>query len=306
MAETILSYATITSPMKGVITRRALEPGAAVAARTVLFQLVDPDSLWVETLVDLSLVDRVRVGQPATIRLRSGREHSGRVARVALEADPVTREIAVYVSFDRRPPRFAIHEQVDVVIHGEDRRGLKIPSTAIEHSNGSSHVFVVKAGVARRKDVRLGTIGSRRALVLAGLDAGDLIPFLNARDNVVIAMTLNGVRKREARRRAVALLEYLGLGHRALSTPDKLSGGEQQRVAIARALANQPRVIFADEPTASLDTERGFKVMDMLKRIARERKSAVITVTHDERMVSGFDTLKRMSDGRFVVADASG
>ncbi|MBI2372768.1 MAG: ABC transporter ATP-binding protein [Deltaproteobacteria bacterium] len=130
----------------------------------------------------------------------------------------------------------------------------------------------------------------------------NLIPFLNARDNVAVAMELNGVRGREARRRAVQLLDYLELGHRALATPDELSGGEQQRVAIARALANEPRILFADEPTASLDTERGFKVMGLLKKIAKERGSAVIAVTHDERMISGFDTVKRMRDGRFVTS----
>ena len=89
------------------------------------------------------------------------------------------------------------------------------------------------------------------------------------------------------------------MGSRADATPDQLSGGEQQRVAIARALANEPPIIFADEPTASLDTERGFKVMELLKKIARERRSAVIAVTHDERMIAGFDTVRRMRDGRF-------
>jgi len=128
----------------------------------------------------------------------------------------------------------------------------------------------------------------------------NLIPFLNARDNVAVAIELNGAGRRQARRRALELLDYLELGERAEATPDQLSGGEQQRVAIARALANEPPIIFADEPTASLDTERGFKVMGLLKRIAKERSSAVIVVTHDERMIAGFDTVKRLRDGRFV------
>jgi putative ABC transport system ATP-binding protein len=128
----------------------------------------------------------------------------------------------------------------------------------------------------------------------------NLIPFLNARDNVAVAVELNGASRRQARRRALELLDYLDLGARAEATPDQLSGGEQQRVAIARALANQPPIIFADEPTASLDTERGFKVMGLLRRIAKEHQSAVIVVTHDERMIVGFDTVKRLRDGRFV------
>jgi putative ABC transport system ATP-binding protein len=127
----------------------------------------------------------------------------------------------------------------------------------------------------------------------------NLIPFLNARDNVAVAIELNGASGREARRRAMDLLDYLEMGSRAEATPDQLSGGEQQRVAIARALANEPPLIFADEPTASLDTDRGFKVMALLKQIARERRSAVVVVTHDERMIAGFDSVRRMRDGRF-------
>jgi putative ABC transport system ATP-binding protein len=133
----------------------------------------------------------------------------------------------------------------------------------------------------------------------------NLIPFLNARDNVAVAVELSGASRRQARRRALELLDYLELGSRAEATPDQLSGGEQQRVAIARALANEPPIIFADEPTASLDTERGFKVMGLLKKIAKEQRSAVIVVTHDERMIAGFDTVKRLRDGRFVDGDAA-
>jgi len=132
--------------------------------------------------------------------------------------------------------------------------------------------------------------------------AHNLIPFLNARENISLALSLAGVGKREARNRAQELLEYLEIGHRAESMPANLSGGEQQRVAIGRALANQPPLIFADEPTAALDTERGVRVMALLRTIARERNSAVITVTHDHRMIEGFDSVYHMKDGRFVEA----
>jgi len=126
----------------------------------------------------------------------------------------------------------------------------------------------------------------------------NLIPFLSALDNIALAMQLNGVGKRPSRKRARELLEYLEISHRADSLPGTLSGGEQQRVAIGRALANEPPLIFADEPTASLDTERGIKVMTLLKKIAREKNSAVIAVTHDHRMIEGFDTVYHMEDGR--------
>ncbi len=87
--------------------------------------------------------------------------------------------------------------------------------------------------------------------------------------------------------------------------PANLSGGEQQRVAIGRALANEPPIIFADEPTASLDTDRGMKVMGLLRKVAREKQSAVIAVTHDRRMIDGFDTVYVMNDGRISRAQAS-
>ena len=126
----------------------------------------------------------------------------------------------------------------------------------------------------------------------------NLIPFLTARENVALVMQLNGVRRREAARRAQELLDYLEIGHRAASLPANLSGGEQQRVAIGRALANEPPLVLADEPTAALDTDRGTKVMGLLRKIARERRSAVITVTHDRRMIEGFDTVYYLNDGR--------
>jgi putative ABC transport system ATP-binding protein len=126
----------------------------------------------------------------------------------------------------------------------------------------------------------------------------NLIPFLTAIENVALVMQLNGVGRREATRRAKELLGYLEIAHRAESLPANLSGGEQQRVAIGRALANEPPLILADEPTAALDTERGTKVMALLGKIARERRSAVITVTHDHRMIEGFDTVYHLDDGR--------
>jgi len=128
----------------------------------------------------------------------------------------------------------------------------------------------------------------------------NLIPFLTAQENIALARHLNGAGKRAAGERARELLDFLEIGKRAGAYPASLSGGEQQRVAIGRALANEPPIIFADEPTASLDTERGMKVMAMLRRIAREKRSAVIAVTHDERMIEGFDSVYMMNDGRLT------
>jgi len=128
----------------------------------------------------------------------------------------------------------------------------------------------------------------------------NLIPFLTVQENIALVLHLNGAGRREAARRAKELLGYLEIAHRADSLPANLSGGEQQRVAIGRALANEPRLVLADEPTAALDTDRGTKVMALLRRIARERESAVITVTHDHRMIEGFDTVYHLDDGRLT------
>jgi putative ABC transport system ATP-binding protein len=126
----------------------------------------------------------------------------------------------------------------------------------------------------------------------------NLIPFLTARENVLLPQDLVRVKGEAAENRANELLEYMEVAERADYLPPLLSGGEQQRVAIARALANRPKLILADEPTASLDTTRGKRVMEMLKTIARENQTAVITVTHDARMIEGFDYVYHLKDGR--------
>lgn len=128
--------------------------------------------------------------------------------------------------------------------------------------------------------------------------SANLIPFLTARENVLFPQDLVGVKGEAAERRTHELLEYMEVAERADYLPPLLSGGEQQRVAIARALANRPRLILADEPTASLDTARGKRVMDLLKKVARENQTAVIAVTHDARMIEGFDYVYHLKDGK--------
>jgi putative ABC transport system ATP-binding protein len=128
--------------------------------------------------------------------------------------------------------------------------------------------------------------------------AYNLIPFLTALENVELILVLNQVGREEAQARALELLDYLEIGHRWHHYPSEISGGEQQRVAIARALANNPKVLLADEPTAALDTERGKIVMGLLRKLSREKDAAVVVVTHDVRMVEGFDRVHRIADGR--------
>ncbi|MCC7121884.1 MAG: ABC transporter ATP-binding protein [Gammaproteobacteria bacterium] len=125
----------------------------------------------------------------------------------------------------------------------------------------------------------------------------NLIPFLNAVENVQIVGELIGHPPAVARRRAMELLDELGVGARAHNRPTQLSGGEQQRVTVARALANQPSLILADEPTAALDSRRGRQVMELFRDVAHEHGTGVIVVTHDHRALDVFDSIYEMEDG---------
>ena len=128
--------------------------------------------------------------------------------------------------------------------------------------------------------------------------AHNLLPFLNAIDNVAIVLQLAGYDHSVARNRAIELLEYLEVGNRKNAFPAKLSGGEAQRVAIARALANRPRIVLADEPTAALDSKRAQIVMDLVRKLALDQDAAVIAVTHDEKIFDRFDRMFMLRDGR--------
>jgi putative ABC transport system ATP-binding protein len=125
----------------------------------------------------------------------------------------------------------------------------------------------------------------------------NLLPFLNARDNVALVLQLAGKPAAEAQARAIELLDYLEVGHRKNAMPALLSGGEAQRVAIARALANRPRIILADEPTAALDSKRAGIVMDLMRRLAAEQDACIVAVTHDEKIYDRFDRLFLLRDG---------
>ena len=133
-----------------------------------------------------------------------------------------------------------------------------------------------------------------------------LIPFLDVTDNVALLPMLAGRSNREARKRAMNLLEALDVGHRARAMPSQLSGGEQQRVSIARALVNSPPVILADEPTAPLDSERAMAVIRILNQMARQYETAVIVVTHDEKIIPTFKRIYHIRDGRTVEETGEG
>ena len=124
-----------------------------------------------------------------------------------------------------------------------------------------------------------------------------LIPFLDVTDNVALIPMLANIPNGEARSRALELLTALDVQHRAKAMPAQLSGGEQQRVAIARGLVNHPPVILADEPTAPLDSERAMAVIRILNEMARKFETAIIVVTHDEKIIPTFKRIYQIRDG---------
>lgn len=128
----------------------------------------------------------------------------------------------------------------------------------------------------------------------------NLFPALTIRENVELKLNLLGRHGRKATEEASSLLAAVGLGNRLQARPKELSGGQQQRVAIARALAGNPPLIMADEPTASLDTQNGYAVMELLRSLAKTRGTTVLMVTHDPRILDLSDRISYIEDGKLV------
>ncbi|MBK7318053.1 MAG: ABC transporter ATP-binding protein [Anaerolineales bacterium] len=140
----------------------------------------------------------------------------------------------------------------------------------------------------------------RREKIGFTFQSNNLIPFLTAQENVEFMLRLNGALGRAGKIRSGELLARLGLAERLHNLPAQMSGGQQQRVAIARALIHQPAVVLADEPTASLDTERAFQVVETFAHLIHENERAGIMVTHDLRMCQYVDRVLQMQDGKLV------
>lgn len=152
---------------------------------------------------------------------------------------------------------------------------------------------VIYDNIWKVKDLR----ALRRDKIGFVFQAPYLIPFLDVIDNVALLPMLAGIPNLEARKRALDLLTALDVQHRAKAMPSQLSGGEQQRVAIARGLVNRPPVILADEPTAPLDSERAMAVMRILNDMAKKFETAIIVVTHDEKIIPTFKRIYHIRDG---------
>lgn len=143
-------------------------------------------------------------------------------------------------------------------------------------------------------------VAMRREKIGFTFQANNLVPYLSAVENVELMLRLNNKLDKAGKLRARELLARLGLGERLNNLPGQMSGGQQQRVAIARALIHNPSLVLADEPTASLDTERAYQVVETFAGLIHEQNRAGIMVTHDLRMVEFVDRVLQMQDGKLV------
>jgi len=165
-------------------------------------------------------------------------------------------------------------------------------------------------GTIRIDGIDIGTLSSRKLINFRLRNIGfvfqsyNLIPVLTAFENVEFIMNLQGYSRDERRKRAVELLEAVGLGDRLHSRPAKLSGGQQQRVAVARALASRPKFILADEPTANLDSVSAGNLLDIMERLNRDVRITFIFSTHDPRVVNKARRVIRLEDGQVISDDS--
>ncbi len=179
---------------------------------------------------------------------------------------------------------------------------LSIAGALLTPTSGTIHldgVDIAQADAKTRTDLRLNRIG----FIFQG---ANLISYLTGREQLLFIGHLIGLPNDEAGKRADRLLEELGMEERATHYPEALSGGQRQRIAIARAMMNNPRIILADEPTASLDSTRGRQVVEMLAREIHDREKAGILVTHDERLIDLCDRVVRIADGKLETGGAAG
>lgn len=185
-----------------------------------------------------------------------------------------------------------------------------------ESGSGKSTLLYILAGIDKATDGKVELLGKDLSAVsddeLARMRRQDfsfvyqfdnLVPNLTVWENVTLPLVLDKKKESEYRQDVQAILEYLGVSERAGAYPRQLSGGEQQRVAIARALVTNPKVIFLDEPTGSLDKERGRQVMQLLKDINSTRKVALVMVTHSQSHAEYASRIVRMEDG--LLSDAN-
>ena len=220
--------------------------------------------------------------------------------RAAVEAESITKIYGEGVSAVRAVDDVSLQVASGefVAIVGPSGSGKTSMLAILAGLLSPTHGEITIAGesLSQMSDSRLTRF--RGARIGFSFQSNNLVPYLNALENVELMLRLNGKYGRDNRRRARQILERLGLGDRLQSYPGQLSGGQQQRVAIARALIHDPSLVLADEPTASLDTERAYQVVSTFADLIHEQQRAGIMVTHDLRMCRYVDRVIQMVDGK--------
>lgn len=209
-----------------------------------------------------------------------------------------------FVDGDRRKPvlrdiSLEISEGEIVILTGPSGSGKTTLLTLIGglRSASEGHLQVLERDLVKADSNLLVQLRRQIGFVF---QAHNLLRFLSVFQNVAMSAELHDYSQEEVRKRVVTVIESVGLIDQISKFPDQMSGGQKQRVAIARALVNEPRLILADEPTAALDRQAGRDVVRLLQRLAKDKGSTILLVTHDNRILDIADRIIRMEDGLLV------
>jgi ABC-type lipoprotein export system ATPase subunit len=225
-----------------------------------------------------------------------------------MTTSPIVEARGVRKTYDTGSVRVEALRDVDLVVERGEMVAIMGPSGSGKTTllNCLSGLDSIDAGEVLIDGVALSAMSDRARTDYRARRMGfvfqfyNLMPVLTAVENVELPLLVARVPAKEARRRALEALELVGVGDRATHVPDELSGGQRQRVTIARALANEPALVWADEPTGDLDSENAVEVMELMRRLNLERGLSFLIVTHDLGIGRSTDRIVRMVDGRIV------
>ncbi len=195
---------------------------------------------------------------------------------------------------------FTIPNGFDIAVLGPSGSGK---TTLLQVASGldymtSGEIKIQGKNIKKMKDKELSNFRNKTmGFIFQMINLHD---FFTAKENVMLPILINGQKKEEAEGRALELLKKVGLSKRADHLPKQLSGGEQQRVAIARALANDPKIIFADEPTGKLDKKNSEIVINILEEIAKEKGMSLVIITHDEKLAKRMSKVIKLESGKII------
>jgi ABC-type lipoprotein export system ATPase subunit len=225
-----------------------------------------------------------------------------------MTTSPIVEARGVRKTYDTGSVRVEALRDVDLVVERGEMVAIMGPSGSGKTTllNCLSGLDSIDAGEVLIDGVALSAMSDRARTDYRARRMGfvfqfyNLMPVLTAVENVELPLLVARVPAKEARRRALEALDLVGVGDRATHVPDELSGGQRQRVTIARALANEPALVWADEPTGDLDSENAVEVMELMRRLNLERGLSFLIVTHDLGIGRSTDRIVRMVDGRIV------